>query len=145
MVLATRQVTSDDHGVCHMTGNRSMGEYRFGVEDIGRVLYRERHRPGPVALAVLVTAPLLVPLIFRDDVTSVGIFLFYYLGGTAFVALIYMSGWMNRITIHEHAVVLDHSWPGGKPYVIPFSTIDLNRIRYHLRANFIGRRLRQGR
>ena len=127
-----------------MSGAR-LDDHVFGMDEVGSLRYRERHRPGPIALAVLFLAPLLVPLIFRDDVTSVAIFLVYYLVALGFLVLLYMSGWMNRISVYDRAVVLDHSWPGGNPYVIPLSTIDPDRVRYHRRANLIGRRLGQGR
>ncbi|AYY14561.1 hypothetical protein EF847_19545 [Actinobacteria bacterium YIM 96077] len=118
--------------------------YVFDEHAAGRLRYQEHHRPGPIALVVLVVAPGVVPVIFRDDVTSIGIGLFYYGVALFFLVLLYLSGWMNRIKVYDHAVVLDTAWPGGAPYVIPLSTIDPGRVRYHRRANFIGRRMGQG-
>lgn len=118
--------------------------YLFDEDDAGALRYSEHHRPGPVALLVLLLAPVLVPVVFAADVTSIGIALFYYGVALAFLILLYLSGWMNRTKVYDHAVVLDTSWPGGQPYVIPLATIDPERLRYHRRANLIGRRLGQG-
>lgn len=119
--------------------------FAFGEDQAGRLRYVEHHRPGPVALLVLVVAPALVPLIFRSDLSGPAVALFYYGVGLLFLVLLYLSGWMNRTKVYDRAIVLDTAWPGGAPYVIPLATVDPHRVRYHRRANLIGRRLGQGR
>lgn len=118
--------------------------YLFDEDAAGMLRYTEHHRPGPLALVVLVLLPAVAPLVLWARSGGVAAVVIAYLAGFLMLALLYLSGWMNRTKVYDRAVVLDTTWPGGSPYVIPLETVDVDRIRYHRRANFIGRRLGQG-
>ncbi|PSL08326.1 hypothetical protein CLV30_101297 [Haloactinopolyspora alba] len=120
-------------------------EYFFDENEAGRLRYTERHWPGPIAWAVLLATPSLIPLIGWRNVTSPGIGLFLYGGSLVVMSVFYLTGLINRVKIYDRAVVLSTNLKPSRPYVVPLSTIDPSRIRYHRRVNFIGRRLSFGR
>ncbi|TDD97106.1 hypothetical protein [Jiangella asiatica] len=121
-----------------------IADHLFDESAAGALRYAERHRPGPLALAIMFLGPLVAPLVLVPTAGGgLASAVSYYVGGLVVLVLLFMSGWMNRAKVYDRAVVLDTAWPGGRPYVVPLSTIDPARVRYHERANLIGRRLGQ--
>jgi hypothetical protein len=102
-------------------------------DDAGREIYRVRPVPGPLAWLVLAAAVGAGGVAGRfaaggSPATAAG--------GAAGIAvlfgLLYLAGYLNCHRVCENALVLGLApWPGGEPYVIPWTTVDPATLTVH--------------
>jgi hypothetical protein len=109
--------------------------------DVGRVLYSTRPTAGPLAWLMLLT--LLAGAAVIGAVVpggGPGGAIAAALGATAILGTMFVGGPLDHHRVCENALVLGmNPWPGGQPYIIPWSTVDPNSLTLHRPANRMGR------
>jgi hypothetical protein len=109
--------------------------------DAGQVRYATRPTAGPLAWLVLIAligaaAALgyVVPGGGIGGAIAAGIGAGVVLGG------LYATGHLDRHRVCDNALVLGLTpWPGGQPYIIPWSAVDPHSLTLHRPANRPGR------
>ena len=112
----------------------------LSIADAGQELYSVRSKPGRIAW--LVFAGLLVVSFLMGwlapDSGIVGAFA-ALIGGFLIMGSLFLSGLLDKHRVCENALVLGLTpWPGGQPYVIPWSTVPVDSLLLHDPANKVG-------
>lgn len=109
--------------------------------DAGRVLYATRPTAGPLAWLVLVAllgAAAAVGLVAPGGGLAGAIAT--ALGATTILGGLFALGHLDQHRVCENALVLGLTpWPGGQPYVIPWTAVDPHSLTLHRPANRPGR------
>jgi hypothetical protein len=110
-------------------------------DDAGRVLYATRPTAGPLAWLVLVallTGAAVVGAVTPEG--GLGSAIGTTLGATTILGGLFALGRLDHHRVCEHALVLGlNPWPGGQPYVIPWTAVDPHSLALHRPANRPGR------
>ncbi|HEY0693605.1 MAG TPA: hypothetical protein VGD71_31760 [Kribbella sp.] len=105
----------------------------LSVEEAGQELYSVRPKPGPVAWVVFVGLLVLVFLagwVAPDSGLIGGIAAL--IGGLVILTPLLAVGMLEKHRVCENALVLGLTpWPGGQPYVIPWSTVPPDSMLLH--------------
>jgi hypothetical protein len=105
----------------------------LSVEEAGRELYSVRPKPGPIAWLVflgLLGIAFLLGWLAPDSGLAGGVAAL--IGGIVILVPLFGVGMLEKHRVCENALVLGLTpWPGGQPYVIPWSTVPPDSMLLH--------------
>jgi hypothetical protein len=105
----------------------------LSVEEAGRELYSVRPKPGSIALLAFVGLLVIAFLLgwVAPDSGLIGGFA-ALAGAVVILVPLFGVGMLDKHRVCENALVLGLTpWPGGQPYVIPWSTVPADSLLVH--------------
>jgi hypothetical protein len=122
-----------------MTGDeelRARADYLFDEDQAGTLLHSERTTPSPRAWAIIVG---ILALVFLAQVPTAGaresaITTALY---SVFYGVFIAGNCLYKHEVRSRALLTGLSWPGARPYIIPWVFVDPNKIRLQHRSYFL--------